>query len=185
MKNTWEIALLAVMLGLGGPAAGEAAQYFAPRYNLSANGQLQPPLTVEFQKGVPQKISASLTGTDGGEKVLVLGWQVGDGVGLCTLQKGVDYALYKLDFRPGKQDILVLSYGHRGTGKTHLNEVTVIGEDSLGVIRQLPVNGFVPTAVFNSPLQIRQQEAVLFLEQAPHVLVRRADGENGYVAEVE
>ena len=92
MKNTWEIALLAVMLGLGGPAAGEAAQYFAPRYNLSANGQLQPPLTVEFQKGVPQKISASLTGTDGGEKVLVLGWQVGDGVGLCTLQKGVDYA---------------------------------------------------------------------------------------------
>ena len=57
MKNTWEIALLAVMLGLGGPAAGEAAQYFAPRYNLSANGQLQPPLTVEFRKGVPQKIS--------------------------------------------------------------------------------------------------------------------------------
>lgn len=47
------------------------------------------------------------------------------------------------------------------------------------------MNGFVPTAVFNSPLQIRQQEAVLFLEQAPHVLVLRADGENGYVAEVE
>lgn len=40
MKNTWEIALLAVMLGMGGPAAGEAAQYFAPRYGLSANGQL-------------------------------------------------------------------------------------------------------------------------------------------------
>jgi hypothetical protein len=185
MKNTWEIALLAVMLGMGGPAAGEAAQYFAPRYGLSANGQLQPPLTVEFQKGVPQKISASLTGAAGSEKVLVLGWQVGDGVGLCTLHKGVEYALYKLDFRPGKQDILVLSYGRRGTGKTHLNEVAVIGEDSLGVIRQLPVNGFVPTDVFNSPLQIRQQEAVLFLEQAPHVLALRADGENGYVAEVE
>ena len=141
MKNAWEIALLAVFLGMGGPAV-EAAQYFAPRYSLSANGQLQPPLTVEFRKGMLQKISASLTGAAGSEKVLVLGWQVGDGVGLCTLQKGVEYALYRLDFRPGKQDILILSYGHRGTGKTHLNEVSVIGEDSLGVIRQLPVVGF-------------------------------------------
>lgn len=121
----------------------------------------------------------------GSEKVLVLGWQVGDGVGLCTLQKGVEYALYRLDFRPGKQDILILSYGHRGTGKTHLNEVSVIGEDSLGVIRQLPVVGFSPVDVFNSPLQIRQQEAVLFLEQAPHVLVLQADGENGYAASVQ
>lgn len=184
MKNAWEIALLAVFLGMGGPAV-EAAQYFAPRYSLSANGQLQPPLTVEFRKGMPQKISASLTGAAGSEKVLVLGWQVGDGVGLCTLQKGVEYALYRLDFRPGKQDILVLSYGHRGTGKTHLNEVSVIGEDALGVIRQLPVAGFSPVDVFNSPLQIRQQEAVLFLEEAPHVLVLRADGENGYAASVQ
>lgn len=156
-----------------------------PRYSLSANGQLQPPLTVEFRKGMPQKISASLTGAVGSEKVLVLGWQVGDGVGLCTLQKGVEYALYRLDFRPGKQDILILSYGHRGTGKTHLNEVSVIGEDSLGVIRQLPMVGFSPVDVFNSPLQIRQQEAVLFLEQAPHVLVLQADGENGYAASVQ
>ena len=103
--------------GDGGPAAGEAAQYFAPRYGLSANGQLQPPLTVEFQKGVPQKISASLTGAAGSEKVLVLGWQVGDGVGLCTLQKGVEYALYKLDFRPGNRTILVLSYGRRAPAR--------------------------------------------------------------------
>ena len=167
------------------PGNGRAGSGSSPRYSLSANGQLQPPLTVEFRKGMPQKISASLTGAVGSEKVLVLGWQVGDGVGLCTLQKGVEYALYRLDFRPGKQDILILSYGHRGTGKTHLNEVSVIGEDSLGVIRQLPVVGFSPVDVFNSPLQIRQQEAVLFLEQAPHVLVLQADGENGYAASVQ
>lgn len=66
-----------------------------------------------------------------------------------------------------------------------MNEVSVIGEDSLGVIRQLPVVGFSPVDVFNSPLQIRQQEAVLFLEQAPHVLVLQADGENGYAASVQ
>ena len=30
MKNAWEIAFLAVFLGMGGPAV-EAAQYFAPR----------------------------------------------------------------------------------------------------------------------------------------------------------
>lgn len=184
MKIQRGMVLLTLLLGLGVPAA-EAAQYFAPRYNLSSNGQLQPPLTVEFTKGQPRKISASLTGAAGSEKVLVLGWQVADGVGLATFTKGVEYALYKLDFRPGKQDILVLSYGHKGTGRTHLNDVAVIGEDSLGVIRNLPVAGFTPTDVFNSPLQIRQQQAVLFLEQAPHVLNLQADGENGYAVGIE
>ncbi len=184
MKILRGIALVALLLGLGVQAA-DAAQYFAPRYNLSSNGQLQPPLTVEFTRGNPQKISAGLTGPATGEKVLVLGWQVEDSVGLATFQKGVEYALYKLDFRPGKQDILVLSYGHKGTGRTHLNDVAVIGKDSLGVIRNLPVAGFAPTDVFNSPLQIRQQEAVLFLEQAPHVLTIQADGENGYTVGVE
>lgn len=184
MKILRGMALVALLLGLGVQTA-DAAQYFAPRYNLSSNGQLQPPLTVEFTRGNPQKISASLTGPATGEKVLVLGWQVEDSVGLATFQKGVEYALYKLDFRPGRQDILVLSYGHKGTGRTHLNDVAVIGEDSLGVIRNLPVAGFAPTDVFNSPLQIRQQEAVLFLEQAPHVLTIQADGENGYTVGVE
>lgn len=184
MKILRGMAIAALLLGLGVQAA-DAAQYFAPRYNLSSNGQLQPPLTVEFTRGNPQKISAGLTGPATGEKVLVLGWQVEDSVGLATFQKGVEYALYKLDFRPGRQDILVLSYGHKGTGRTHLNDVAVIGEDSLGVIRNLPVAGFVPTDVFNSPLQIRQQEAVLFLEQAPHVLTIQADGENGYTVGVE
>ena len=60
-----------------------------------------------------------------------------------------------------------MSYGHRGTGRTHLNDVAIIGEDALGVTRSLPVAGFTPVDVFNSPLQIRQQEAVLFLAQAP------------------
>ena len=184
MKILRGMAIAALLLGLGVQAA-DAAQYFAPRYNLSSNGQLQPPLTVEFTRGNPQKISAGLTGPATGEKVLVLGWQVEDSVGLATFQKGVEYALYKLDFRPGRQDILVLSYGHKGTGRTHLNDVAVIGEDSLGVIRNLPVAGFVPTDVFNSPLQIRQQEAVLFLEQAPHVLTIQEDGENGYTVGVE
>lgn len=184
MKILRGMAIAALLLGLGVQAA-DAAQYFAPRYNLSSNGQLQPPLTVEFTRGNPQKISAGLTGPATGEKVLVLGWQVEDSVGLATFQKGVEYALYKLDFRPGRQDILVLSYGHKGTGRTHLNDVAVIGEDSLGVIRNLPVAGFVPTDVFNSPLQIRQQEAVLFLEQAPHVLTIQVDGENGYTVGVE
>ncbi len=45
--------------------------------------------------------------------------------------------------------------------------------------------GFTPVDVFNSPLQIRQQEAVLFLAQAPHVLTIQADGENGYAVGVE
>ncbi len=87
MKILRDMALAALLLGLGVQAA-DAAQYFAPRYNLSSNGQLQPPLTVEFTKGQPKKISASLTGSAGGEKVLVLGWQVEDGVGLATFQKG-------------------------------------------------------------------------------------------------
>ena len=184
MHKKWEAAALALALTLPIPTF-QAAQYFAPKYGFSQNGQLQPALTVEFTKGVPRQISAILTGTPGSERVMALAWQNDQNIGLVAYPKGVDYALYKLKFRPGKEDFLFLSYGKHGVGRTHLNEVSVIGEDALGVVRPLPVVGFEPVDVFNSPLQIRQNQAVLFLEDAPHVLALSADGAMGYLVDVE
>ena len=78
--------------------------------------------------------------------------------------------MYKLHFRERKEDLLVLSYGSRGTGRTRLEDVSVIGSDAMGYVRPLPVAGFVPEEVFNSPLQIRDSEAVLFLDSAAQVM---------------
>ena len=102
MKILRDMALAALLLGLGVQAA-DAAQYFCAPLQPEQQRTAAASLTVEFTKGQPKKISASLTGSAGGEKVLVLGWQVEDGVGLATFQKGVEYALYKLDFRPGNR----------------------------------------------------------------------------------
>ncbi len=178
MKKIWGAVLvaLACLLPL---QVSEAAQYFAPRYSFTQNGQLQPALSVEFMKGDPKKISAMVSSV-GGDRVMTLGFAVGDEASLFLFHKGQEYAMYKLNFRPNKEDLLILSYGKKGTGRTPLTDVSVIGEDALGVIRQLPVSGFIPVEVFNSPLQIRQKEAVLFLEQAPKVMKISADGENGY-----
>ena len=172
-------ALLVALACLLPLQVSEAAQYFAQRYGFTQNGQLTPALSVEFIKGNPERISAIVTNVEG-NKVLSLGFMAGEQVSLFTFQKGQDYALYKLNFRPNREDLLILSYGKKGTGRTPLAEVSVIGEDALGVVRQLPVGGFIPVEVFNSPLQIRQREAVLFLEQAPKVLKIAADGQYSY-----
>lgn len=179
MNRKQTLAALAALLCLWcGP--GEAAQYFAPRYSIMDSGQIQPLLAVKFNGSEALPVKAQLTRSSGDEKILVLGWPEGSSVGLCTFQKGVEYALYKLTLRPGKEDLLVLSYGKKGPGKTRLEDLTVIGEDSMGRIRSLAVSGFVPSEVFNSPLQIRQDEAVLFLDRAPRVLAIQAAGTDGY-----
>ena len=178
MNKKWGAVLVALACLLQMPAT-QAAQYFAPKYGFTQNGQLQPSLLVEFIKGAPRRVNAIVTHV-GGDKVLSLGFLEGDQVSLFTFQKGQDYALYKLNFRPNREDLLILSYGKKGTGRTPLAEISVIGEDALGVVRPLPVGGFIPVEVFNSPLQIRQKEAVLFLEQAPKVLKIAADGQYSY-----
>lgn len=179
MKSQWKLAVVGALLCFASSVV-EAAQYFAPRYTVMDSGQIQPSLAVRFNGGQPCVIKAQLHGAAGSGKILVLGWPEGNSVGLCTFQNSVEYALYKLTFRPGKEDLLVLGYGKRGTGKTRLEELSIIGADSLGKIRQLPVSGFIPEEVFNSPLQIRQDQAVLFLDPAPRVMALQAAGTDGY-----
>lgn len=182
MKMKWGAMLVAAACLLPVPVS-QAAQYFAPRYSFTGNGQLQPALSVEFIKGAPKRVNAIVTNV-GSSHVLSLGFMENDQPSLFAFQKGQEYALYKLDFRPNREDLLILSYGKKGTGRTPLTDITVIGEDALGVIRPLPVGGFIPVEVFNSPLQIRQKEAVLFLEQAPKVLRIAADGQYSYSVKI-
>ena len=63
--------------------------------------------------------------------------------------------------------------------KRQLRDLSVIGADVLGNVRPLPIAGFQPVAVFNSPLQIRQEEAILFLDRAPKVLSLKWDAQAG------
>ena len=84
-------------------------------------------------------------------------------IALYSFQKGNQYVLYRLRFRENQEDLLILSYGPRGAGKTELRDLSVIGADVLGNVR--PLCWVYASGVFNSP-QIRKDEAILF-DRAP------------------
>ncbi|UQT39632.1 hypothetical protein M5E89_00235 [Acidaminococcus intestini] len=58
---------------------------------------------------------------------------------------------------------MILSYGPRGAGKTELRDLSVIGADVLGNVRPLPIAGFQPVAVFNSPSRSGKMKPSSFL----------------------
>lgn len=99
--------------------------------------------------------------------------------------KGYEYILYKVRFRSAVQDdLLILGYGKRGVGRTSLKEVAVLGAAADGTVAKLPVNGFKEVQVFNSPLQVRDKQAVLFRDKVNGLVVIGADKTgNGYVVE--
>ena len=174
MRKFLALSAFLLLLVAGFLPQGEAAQFFAQHYTFTAEGQLQPPLAVEFVKGDVRPISAVLAGPHDGAKVMTLAYNERGQIALYSFQKGNQYVLYRLRFRENQEDLLILSYG-----KTELRDLSVIGADVLGNVRPLPIAGFQPVAVFNSPLQIRQEEAILFLDRAPKVLSLKWDTQAG------
>ncbi len=144
---------------------GLTAQYFATRYSFTDQGQLQTPLLVNFSSSEPKKVKAIITHMETTDRTLLIACSEGDDVFLADFNKGYEYALYKIKFREGKEDLLILGYGQRGTGKTSLNSMDIIGLNSSGMVSVLPLSGFSKVNVFNSPLQIRNKEAVLFRDK--------------------
>jgi hypothetical protein len=179
MKKLSAVFAVLVVFLLSVPLVGETAQFFAQHYTFSADGHLQPALSVSFIDGESRPVTAVLGAKEGGERAMTLAYQEQGKIALQMFQKGSQYVLYKLKFRSGHEDLLVLSYGERGAGKTKLNDVSIIGADALGQVRLLPVATFQSVAVFNSPLQIRQNEAILFLDRAPKVMSIKWDEDVG------
>ncbi len=179
MRKVLTVLALVVTVLAGSLSSGEAAQFFAQHYTFSADGHLQPALAVEFIKNDVRPVNAMLAAEQGGHRVMTLAYNENGKIAMQMFQKGSQYVLYKLRFRENKEDLLVLSYGARGAGKTELEDVSVVGADVMGEVRQLPVANFVPTSVFNSPLQIRQNEAILFLDRAPKVMSIKWDENAG------
>ena len=164
-------SLLALALWLLPMGQSSAAQYFATRYAFTAQGQLQTPLVVNFSGQQPKKIKAIVTHMDTNDRTLLVACAEDDDVFLADFNKGYEYALYKLNFRgENREDLLILSYGQRGTGKTELKGLDVVGMNSAGRISRLPISGFNEVNVFNSPLQIRNKEAVLFRDKGGQLL---------------
>ncbi len=71
--------------------------------------------------------------------------------------------MYKVGLRDNEhQELLILSYGKRGTGRTTLKGVDIIGvNDITGQVTALPVEGFKEVTLFNSPLQVRPDKTVV------------------------
>lgn len=160
--------------------SGEAAQYFAARYTFNNQGELAAPLTLELKTLGKKNVAAKLQPVNATTKTLMLACSMGEDVFMTTLTNGYDYALYKLKFRPDEEeDLLILSYGPHGTGKTLLKGITIIGEASGSVLKTLPVAGFSEVSVFNSPLQVRNKEAVLFRDRGTQLVRLSYDADLG------
>lgn len=52
MRKFLALSAFLLLLAAGFLPQGEAAQFFAQHYTFTAEGQLQPPLSVEFVKGM-------------------------------------------------------------------------------------------------------------------------------------
>lgn len=149
----------------------EAAQFFANKYAFTSQGELATPLIMDFKTLGKRRLEARITPFNNAYKILTMACSLGEDVFMTSLNSGFDYALYKIKFRPdNEEDLLILSYGPHGTGKTSLKGITVIGETKEGTIKLLPVSGFNETMVFNSPLQIRDRQAVLFKDKGSELV---------------
>ena len=113
---------------------GAASQYFATRYAFTDRGQLQTPLLVKFSEAEQKKVKAIITHMDTNDRTLLIACSEGEDVFLADFNKAYEYAIYKINFRDKKEDLLILGYGQRGTGKTTLCSLDVIGLDNSGNI---------------------------------------------------
>lgn len=158
------LAILTLVLGLGTTIAPveAATQVFAQQYGFNEQGELRQPLTVFFKSNQPTQIKAVVNNLDEKHNLLLVAFSESNDVFAANVAKGYEYALYKIELRePGSQELLILSYGKRGTGRTPLNGVDIIGTNDMGKIVILPVVGFKEVTLFNSPLQVRPNKTVI------------------------
>lgn len=141
----------------------EASQVFAQQYGFNTKGELQQPLMISFKAKESTPIKAAVSPLDELHNILLIAFPEGREVFAVNLFKGYDYALYKVGLRDNEhQELLILSYGKRGTGRTTLRGVDIIGvNDITGQVVSLPVVGFKEVTLFNSPLQVRPDKTVV------------------------
>ena len=150
-----------------------APQVFVQQYGFNETGALKQPLTIAFDSANTKEITATLSPNDESHRTLLVAFPMGEKIFAKTLTNGYNYGIYKVSLRRSEmQELLILSQGKRGTGKTALKEIVIIGTDDAGNIVELPINGFKEVNVLNSPLQIRSNKtAVLFRDQIRKMLV--------------
>jgi len=168
------LAMLALTLSLiNATVPVEAAkQVFAQQYSFDSSGELKQPLMVFFKANAPTQIKAVVSSLDEMHNLLLVAFPEGTSVFAVNITKGYEYALYKLELREkGSQELLVLSYGKRGTGRTALKGIDIIGSNDMGTIVSLPVVGFKEVTLFNSPLQVRPNRSlILFRDKIQSVV---------------
>lgn len=168
------LAMLALTLSLINTIvpAEAAKQVFAQQYSFDSRGELKQPLTMFFKANMPIQIKAVVSPLDEMHNLLLVAFPEGTSVFAINIAKGYEYALYKLELREkGSQELLILSYGKRGTGRTALKGIDIIGSNDMGTIVSLPVVGFKEVTLFNSPLQVRPNRSlILFRDKMQSVV---------------
>ena len=171
MRKIFSLILTVICVFMAGSVLA-APQVFIPQYGFKEDGSLKNPLVVNFDSDTTKEMTVTLSPNGGDTRTLVIACSIDDKVFTKTFNKGYNYALYKVSLRtPDKQELLVLSQGKRGTGKTALKDITIIGIDEDKVFGELPIEGFQEVNILNSPLQVRSNRtAVLFRDKVRAML---------------
>ncbi len=162
------------------PTTQAANQVFAMKAAFTAQGELQRPLILKFSGGDETRVKATIKGNASDHRILSLACLDGSDIFMYSLDNGYDYAMYTVSMRDNEhQEILILSYDKRTTGKTNLNGISVIGNDSVNRVALLPLQGFRQVSVLNSPLQIKSDRTAQLYRDKLRAMVTIAWDEKG------
>jgi len=169
------LTVVAVVLNFAAPAIPvmAASQVFAQQYGFNTKGEMQQPLMISFKPKEQTQITAKISPLDELHNILLIAFPNGRDIFAVNFVKGYGYALYKVGLREnGYQELLVLSYGKHGTGRTVLKGIDIIGaNDVTGKTTIFPVAGFKEVTLFNSPLQVKPNGTVVLFRDKLQSLV--------------
>ena len=139
-----------------------------------------PASTTACCSGDETRVKATIKGNASDHRILSLACLDGSDIFMYSLDNGYDYAMYTVSMRDNEhQEILILSYDKRTTGKTNLNGISVIGNDSVNRVALLPLQGFRQVSVLNSPLQIKSDRTAQLYRDKLRAMVTIAWDEKG------
>lgn len=168
------ISLVAYFLLTSMKASAET-RHILQKYAFTAQGTLSNPLSVDFGSG-QKNVLVEKKDLSTDKALLLFAFAIDeDEVFALQLFDSCNYSIYKTTMRDkAREEIVILGLGPIVGKKVQLREIFIIGEDDTGVTRAMPVKGFAPMNVLNSPMQLDRQSNIILPTQVGEKTLRIA-----------
>lgn len=167
MNRVIKVLAFCLCLGCSALAGSVYAEnrHIMQKYAFTPQGALSTPLTVDFGSG-QKNILIEKKDLSNEQKLLLLAFALDeDDVFALQLFASRDYSIYRTSLRDDRQEIIVLGLGPVNGKKVQLKEMYIVGEDDAGAVTAMPVRGFVPVEVLNAPMNLDNNNSIVFPTQ--------------------